>query len=261
MRPGRAEDVAGMVQREPCARDDLGLAVHRDRIEHFDRVVDIGVVVQGLGRTVLGPAVLIGVLGGLELEPRTVAQHDLREPGGMCAGQNRPAETLPDQTGKVTAVIEVGVCHDHGVDVRCIARQAPPVAPSEVGETLEEPTVEQDPGVVALDEELTASDGANPAEEDSSTGLDRAVAAAPAEAVSSMAAPSLLHGGWPPLSHSERLVRMGRQVPAQGRPAPHRNDVRNVPNMTAPGPASRTPHGQPWRALTRATRIPRLPVA
>ncbi len=49
---------------------------------------------------------------------------------------------------------------DHGAEVGGIEAGLLPVAAAQVRETLEEPAVDQDAGVVALDEELAAGDRA-----------------------------------------------------------------------------------------------------
>lgn len=54
---------------------------------------------------------------------------------------------------------------DHRVDVGGVAGQRLPVPAPEVRETLEEAAVDEDAGVVALDEELAAGHRAHPAQE------------------------------------------------------------------------------------------------
>lgn len=72
---------------------------------------------------------------------------------------------MADDAGQIAAVVEMGVGHDHGVDVRGVARQRSPVAATQVSEPLEQSAVDQDARVVALDEELAPRDGAHAAEE------------------------------------------------------------------------------------------------
>ncbi|WP_371675427.1 hypothetical protein [Streptomyces sp. NBC_01276] len=109
VRPGGAEDVTAVVQHQLRTGDDLDLAAHRYRIEVLDRVVDVVIVVERLGRPVLGPAVLVGVLGRFPLQAGAVAEHDLGEAGGVGAGQDRSAKAVPDQSRQVSAVVQVGV--------------------------------------------------------------------------------------------------------------------------------------------------------
>lgn len=163
--PGGAEDVPTAMQHEPGAGHDLGLAADLDGVEELDGGVDVGLVVERFGGPVLGPAVFVGVLGRFHLEARAVPEHDLGEPGGVGGGQDRSWEAVPDQSGQIAAVVQVGMGDDHGVDGRGVARQLRPVAAAQVRETLEEAAVEEDPGMVALDEELAAGDGPDAAEE------------------------------------------------------------------------------------------------
>lgn len=163
--PGRAEDVPTVMQNEPGAGHDLDLAACLHGVEEPDGGVDIGLVVERFGGPVLGPAVFVGVPGRLHLEARAVPEHDLREPGGVGGGQDRSSEAVPHQSGQIATVVQVGMGDDHGVDGRGVARQLGPVAAAQVRETLEEAAVEEDPGVIALDEESTAGDGPDAAQE------------------------------------------------------------------------------------------------
>lgn len=54
----------------------------------------------------------------------------LGETGRGGAGQDRAAESVPDQSRQVPAVVQVGVGHDDGMDVRGAAGQLVPVAAS-----------------------------------------------------------------------------------------------------------------------------------
>ncbi len=182
--PGRAEDVAAVVQRQLRARHDVDLAAHRHGVEELHRVVDIVIVVERLGGPVLGPAVPVGVLGGLHLQAGAVTEHDLGEPGGGGGGQDRPTKAVPDQARQVPAVVQVGVRHDDRVDVAGVAGQLVPVAAAQVRQALEESAVDEDPGVVALDQELAAGHRPDTTEEPqqggaaAGDGADRDMAAA-----------------------------------------------------------------------------------
>lgn len=156
--PCRAEDVSAVVECEPGAGHDLHVLADGHGVEERQGLLDVRVVVERFGRAVLGPAVCVGVPGGLHLEPRAVAQHDPGEPGGVGAGQDRSPESLPHQAGQIAAVVQVGMGDDHGVHVRGVAGEPLPVAVPQLRETLEETAVEEDPRMVALDQEPAAGD-------------------------------------------------------------------------------------------------------
>ena len=89
-------------------------------------------------------------------------------------------------------MVQVGVCDHYGVDVGGVARQLRPVAAAQVREALEEAAFEEDPGMVALDEEFAAGDGSDAAEEAQQRGSRRGSAGP--ESVSNMTGPSF--GEW-----------------------------------------------------------------
>lgn len=165
MRPGRTQDVPGRVQCEPGTRAQVGLRSGRHRPKEFQGPVDVGFVVQRLSRVVFGPAVLVGVPGRFRLNLGAVTQHDLHEPGRELGRDHLSSKAVAHQPGQVPAMIQMRVSDDDRFDVLRVARQAAPIPSAEVRDALEQAAVHEDPGVVALDQELAPRDGSHASEE------------------------------------------------------------------------------------------------
>jgi hypothetical protein len=162
--PGR---IAGRDVRAPAdVRADCDEGSVITRLELGLDVGDRGVVfgVQRHRGVVLGPAMGVGVLGVLREQPGTVPQDDLGQLGGVAGRDHRPGKALPRQRGQVSAVVEVRMGEDHGIDVAGPGAERFPVAPPEVRCPLEQPAVQQHPGPAAVNKELAAGHRARAAE-------------------------------------------------------------------------------------------------
>ena len=140
----RAEDVAGVVERQVHAGEDLaGLGVG-DALEPLDDPLDVGQVEQGLDRAVLAVA-QVAVARILALDPGAVAEHDAEDVGRGVGGQDRPVVAGPDQAGEAADVVVVGVRDDHRVEVAGVERELAVRAVRVHPVGVEQAAIEQDP--------------------------------------------------------------------------------------------------------------------
>ena len=89
----------------------------------------------------------VGVLRVFFLNATRVWQHDAAQILGPRRAEDAAPETLRDQAREIAAVIEVRVRQHDRRDVRRLDRQVAPVALAQLLEPLEQPAVDQDPGV------------------------------------------------------------------------------------------------------------------
>ena len=109
---GRAEDVAGAMERDRGAAGQLGLTDGRPELA--DGPLGIGGVEQGQRRIVTRVPTVAGVLRVLDLEMRGVAQHDRCNLRCTRGADHRAVEALANQAGQVAAVVQVRVGEDDG---------------------------------------------------------------------------------------------------------------------------------------------------
>ncbi|WP_152644958.1 hypothetical protein [Kitasatospora griseola] len=93
------------------AAEEDGLAGAAGEVAEFGAphgdCFDVVLVIERFGGAVLGPAVLVGVGGGLTEQVGAVAQDQLGEAGCVRGGQHRFAEAVPDEFGLVSAARHV----------------------------------------------------------------------------------------------------------------------------------------------------------
>ena len=109
-----------------------------------------------VGLDLVGVALLPArlALGELLVEVPGVEQDERRELDGAGGRMDRPIEPGLDQQREEAAVVEVGVGQDDRVELRGVEAERDPVADGLVGAALEHPAVDQDLGLVGLDQEL-----------------------------------------------------------------------------------------------------------
>lgn len=150
---GRPEDVSGTPQLHAHAAGQLHAPTVRHGLEEVERPLCVRGVEQRKGGSMSRVARQVGVRRFLLLDPRSVAEHDRDQ---LCRGRraHHPAAVaVTDEHGEVAAVVEVGMCEDHRTDTAGVRTDVPPVALPPGLLTLEQPAVDQDPGVVALEQE------------------------------------------------------------------------------------------------------------
>ena len=86
--------------------------------------------------------------------------HDLAQVLCALRAEHAAAESLRHQPRQITAVIEVRVGQDNGVDARRLDRQVLPVALAQLLQPLEEPRVNHDARPAGFDQILRARDRA-----------------------------------------------------------------------------------------------------
>ena len=94
----------------------------------------------------------------LALDPRTVAQHDVGDVAGGRRREDRPGVARPDQAGETADVVVVGVRDNHRVERARVERE---LAVGAVGINpigIKQPTVEQDPLGIDLQQVSAARD-------------------------------------------------------------------------------------------------------
>lgn len=89
----------------------------------------------------------------LLLEVSRVRQDDGGQPFGCCAAPDPPVGAVAGQDRKLTAVVEVRVRQHRGVHRGGIDEGSFPGAESPLPFTLEQPGVDQDPGLCGADRE------------------------------------------------------------------------------------------------------------
>jgi hypothetical protein len=121
---------------------------------------DRGLVVLGLlavvGLDVSGMALLPAglALGEFLVEVPRIEQDEPRKLDRARSRVDGPAEAGLDQQRQEPAMIEVGVGQDDRVKLGRFEAERDPVADRLIGAALEHPAIDQDPGLVRLDQEL-----------------------------------------------------------------------------------------------------------
>ena len=118
---GRAEDVARVPERGPEALDHVERLVVRMRAEALERTVHVLLDVERLDRGPRGVAALVQVAGVGLVEVRRVGEHGPAQVAGGGGRVDATGVAAPDQGRQRTAVVDVGVGEDDGLE---IVRQA-----------------------------------------------------------------------------------------------------------------------------------------
>ena len=111
-----AEDVARRMEGDVDAIGDGDVATERVHRESIKCCPCIGLGVQSESGAVTRIAVSIRVTRLFLLQTGTVGQHHAHQPTSVGGDMYRAAKPSLHEARKVTAVIEVGVGDDHGVD-------------------------------------------------------------------------------------------------------------------------------------------------
>ena len=114
---------------------------------------------------VLGEAALVGEASLLLLDVGGVRQEDRGQFTRVAGREDRSAISVADQPGEPTAVVDVGVGDDDGVDGGRIDREDFPVRQSVAFDALEQPCVDEHPHLIGSHEEAAARDSPGCAEE------------------------------------------------------------------------------------------------
>ena len=153
------QQVAGVDEIDLDPRSDRNRTVVADRLQPLERAGGIDLRVERQRRAVLRVVLPIRLASVLFLNVRRVRQHQRAQIPGARRAEHASAKALGDEPRQVAAVIEVRVRQDDGVDPRRIDRKRPPVAISQLLETLEETAVDQNATVAEVEQMLRAGDG------------------------------------------------------------------------------------------------------
>ncbi|MNG00007.1 hypothetical protein D3C84_829280 [compost metagenome] len=107
-----------------------------------------------------GIAPSVGVIGFLLLELATVQQQDTSQLASGRRRINGPPISFPYQHRQVSAVVEVSVGQNDGVQVFDRHRKRFPVAQAQLLVTLKQPAIDQHTPLPVFDEVFAASHGA-----------------------------------------------------------------------------------------------------
>ena len=157
----RTENVTGAPEghRRP-GPGHLELRPERPGGEQLHCVLCVVAVVERQRRVVLAGLVLVHERRIAFLQVGTVPEDDLGDRGGPLGADDGAGETVADQPRQIAGVIEVGMGEDDRVDRVRVDGQRGPVEFAQVLDPLEQTAVDQDPGVVGLQQVLGAGDGA-----------------------------------------------------------------------------------------------------
>ena len=163
--PGPPEDVPGAMERHGDAGSDLERGARRDRTQAPQRRDGVGFGKERQGRLVFGEALAIRVARVLFLDAPGVGQQDPAEGRGALGAECGARESLPDQRGQVSRVVEMGVRQHHGIEAARLDGERLPVAQPQLLQALEETAVDQHARARRLDQEAASGDGSDRAEE------------------------------------------------------------------------------------------------
>ena len=136
--------MAGAVQRKGQPAAEIARCLDIDGFEGFKRPDGVVLRVERLCRLVAGIAVTVGAFRVGFLKITAVGQQDRAQIRRAIGTVYRALEAVPDQQRDVTAVIDMGMGQDHGVDVAGRHGQVGPVAQAQFFQPLEQPAVDQD---------------------------------------------------------------------------------------------------------------------
>ena len=136
-----------------------------DRLEQRHGTEGIGLAVERQRRRVPGEAMAVRVGRVLFLDASGIRQHDAAQILRAGGAEHPPGKTLHDNARQVADVIEVRMRQHDRVERRGRDRQVPPVQLAQLLEPLEQPRIEEHPGLAGIEQILRAGDGAGSAEE------------------------------------------------------------------------------------------------
>ena len=162
---GRAfEPAPGLqVHLQPGSRFERATKVHR--LQRIQRGDGLGFGVERSRRAVAGAALALSEAGFLFLQPAGVRQHDAAKRPRRGRAPDPSTKSVLRQPGKVTAVVEVPVGQDDGIDAGGRHRERGPVAQAQGLVALEEPAVHQHPRTSRFEQVARTGHGGVGAEE------------------------------------------------------------------------------------------------
>jgi hypothetical protein len=101
----------------------------------------------------------VGLPGVLFLNARRVRKDQGAQLSSAGGAEDRSAKPLGDKPRQVTAVIEVRVRQNDGIDSRRVDRKRPPIPIPQLLETLKETAVDQNSAIIHVEQMLRAGDG------------------------------------------------------------------------------------------------------
>jgi len=142
----------------PIVRQHRNRTVVADRLKLSQRARRVDRCVERQRRAV--PAVLVAVRRArvLLLEVRRVGQHQRTQVLRRRRTKNTAAITTGDQARQIAAVVEVGVRQDDRVEARRIDRKRLPVPQTQLFQSLEQATIDQNRLAANLEQMLRAGD-------------------------------------------------------------------------------------------------------
>lgn len=149
---GRAEDMAGIAQRDVHAGQDRRALVVGQRAHLLHGGVHILLGEQRLRLRLATAAMTVGALGLRFRQRSRVQQHDRQQLGAGTLRMDRTAEPALDQQRQPPDVVDVRVAQHHRVERGGVERERLGVARLRLTATLDQPAVEQDALASGLDE-------------------------------------------------------------------------------------------------------------
>ena len=148
----RAEDVAGIAERDVDPGEDGGTRVVAQRTHLRHRILDVVARVQRQGFWFSRLALSIGALGVVFRQRGGVEQHDRHQLGGGLLGEDRAAETARHQLRDAADVVDVRVAGHQRIDRLGIEREGFEVRRLHLAAALLHAAIEQDALAGGLDQ-------------------------------------------------------------------------------------------------------------
>jgi len=155
---GGTENVPGVAEAEFEFGGDLLEAAVGDGLHELDDAPDVAVFVQGEDFATAGGEMLIEVEGIFLLDMSGIVEHDLGDVERGGGTEDGTVEAGFHQSRQVSAVIDMGVGEDDGIEVARVAGELFVLLPGFGAVSLEETAIEEKPELAAFDEVLTAGD-------------------------------------------------------------------------------------------------------
>jgi hypothetical protein len=147
-----AQQMSGVDELDLETRNHRHGTVVADRLQSIEGAGGVDFRVERLRGDVFRVAMLIRLPRVLLLNVRRIRKHERAQVARARRTKDAAAKALADQSRKVTAVIEMRVRENDGIDLRGGDRQRGPVTTPQLFETLKKSAIDQNPMVAEIEQ-------------------------------------------------------------------------------------------------------------